>query len=145
MGGQIIQGVAIIGCKGGAQAGKESAGAAAERSLYDRLGGEPAIKAVVDQFVANVAADSRINKHFANAKRLVQTRLDHVSERALRDAGHSASFRCDLDRDVAQTAKKIVMADPMDRNHDKRQYETDYFRNQRRHCCGMSCGCRGPI
>lgn len=37
---------------------------AAPRSLYDRLGGEAAIKAVVDEFVANVAADTRINKWF---------------------------------------------------------------------------------
>ena len=37
----------------------------AEKSLYDRLGGKKAISAVVDQFVANVAADDRINKFFA--------------------------------------------------------------------------------
>jgi hemoglobin len=36
------------------------------KSLYDRLGGIDAIKAVVDDFVANVAADKRINKYFAN-------------------------------------------------------------------------------
>ncbi|MCM8610861.1 group 1 truncated hemoglobin [Accumulibacter sp.] len=35
-------------------------------SLYDRLGGQPAITAVVDDFVANVAADKRINAQFAN-------------------------------------------------------------------------------
>jgi hemoglobin len=35
-------------------------------SLYDRLGGKPAITAVVDDFVARVAADSRINGRFAN-------------------------------------------------------------------------------
>jgi hemoglobin len=35
------------------------------QSLYDRLGGKPAITAVVDQFVANVAADGRINGRFA--------------------------------------------------------------------------------
>lgn len=34
-------------------------------SLYDRLGGKPAITAVVDEFVANVAADPRINGFFA--------------------------------------------------------------------------------
>jgi hemoglobin len=39
--------------------------ATAEKSLYDRLGGEAAITAVVDEFVANVAADARINKFFA--------------------------------------------------------------------------------
>jgi hemoglobin len=36
-----------------------------ERSLYERLGGKRAIAAAVDQFVANVAADNRINRRFA--------------------------------------------------------------------------------
>lgn len=36
----------------------------AQKSLYDRLGGKEAISAVVDAFVANVAADDRINKFF---------------------------------------------------------------------------------
>ena len=41
-------------------------------SLYDRLGGKPAIAAVVDDFVANVAADKRVNAAFrkANTARL---------------------------------------------------------------------------
>ena len=34
------------------------------RTLYDRLGGTTAIASVVDGFVANVAADARINKFF---------------------------------------------------------------------------------
>jgi hemoglobin len=34
-------------------------------SLYDRLGGKPAITAVVDEFVGNVANDARINSRFA--------------------------------------------------------------------------------
>ena len=34
-------------------------------TLYDRLGGKPAIAAVVDEFVARVAADKRINSFFA--------------------------------------------------------------------------------
>jgi hemoglobin len=38
-----------------------------EKSLYDRLGGKDAITAVVDDFVANVAADNRINGFFAKA------------------------------------------------------------------------------
>jgi hemoglobin len=37
-----------------------------KNSLYSRLGGKPAITAVVDDFVGNVAADKRINKFFAN-------------------------------------------------------------------------------
>ena len=38
---------------------------AQDRSLYERLGGRDAIVAVVDDFVANVAADQRINGFFA--------------------------------------------------------------------------------
>jgi hemoglobin len=41
--------------------------ATASESLYDRLGGQPAITAVVDDFLGNVAADMRINGRFANA------------------------------------------------------------------------------
>jgi hemoglobin len=40
---------------------------AKEQSLYDRLGGKPAITAVVDEFVARVAADKRINPFFGPA------------------------------------------------------------------------------
>lgn len=39
---------------------------APQKSLYDRLGGKPAIQAVVDDFIGNVAADQRINGFFAN-------------------------------------------------------------------------------
>jgi hemoglobin len=39
----------------------------ANASLYTRLGGKPAITAVVDEFIVNVAADTRINAFFANA------------------------------------------------------------------------------
>ena len=38
---------------------------APKKSLYDRLGGQPAVTAVVDDFVGNVAADNRINGFFA--------------------------------------------------------------------------------
>ena len=36
-----------------------------QKSLYERLGGMDAIRAVVNDFVGNVAADKRINKFFA--------------------------------------------------------------------------------
>jgi hemoglobin len=41
-----------------------SAASAQAQSLYDRLGGKDAIKAVVDEFVGIAAADTRINKKF---------------------------------------------------------------------------------
>jgi hemoglobin len=37
-----------------------------QRTLYQRLGGRPAISAVVEDFVGNVARDNRINRFFAN-------------------------------------------------------------------------------
>ena len=36
-------------------------------TLYQRLGGYDAIQAVVDQMIANIAGDHRINKYFAHA------------------------------------------------------------------------------
>ena len=50
--------VVLVGCGGPEQM-------PAGKSLYDRLGGKSSISAVVDQFVANVAADTRINGRFA--------------------------------------------------------------------------------
>jgi hemoglobin len=38
--------------------------AATPQTLFDRLGGRTAIASVVDAFVANVAADTRVNKFF---------------------------------------------------------------------------------
>lgn len=38
-----------------------------ENNLYKRLGGKEAIGAVVDEAIKNIAADKRINDHFANA------------------------------------------------------------------------------
>lgn len=51
-----------------------------EKSLYDRLGGQPAVEAVVKDFAGNVLADARINKKFAksNAARLVKNLTDFV-------------------------------------------------------------------
>lgn len=45
---------------------------AQQKSLYERLGGEGAISAVVDDFIQRSAADARINKKFAksNVERL---------------------------------------------------------------------------
>lgn len=54
----------------------------AEKSLYDRLGGKPAVTAVVDDFVGRVAADNRINGKFANANipRLKAMLVDQICQ-----------------------------------------------------------------
>src|SRR5262245_16402460 len=46
---------------------------AQNKSLFERLGGQPAVSAVVDEFAGNVLKDERINKKFAksDANRLV--------------------------------------------------------------------------
>lgn len=68
-----------------ADTARETASAATtagERSLYDRLGGKDAISAVIDDFVANVAADARINTRFARTDipHLKQMLVDQVCQ-----------------------------------------------------------------
>ena len=55
---------------------------APQKSLYERLGGRDAITAVVDDFVANVAADKRINGFFAKADvpRLKRNLVDQICQ-----------------------------------------------------------------
>ena len=53
---------------------------AQEKSLYERLGGQPAVEAVVKDFAGRVLKDERINKKFAksDANRLVKNLIDFV-------------------------------------------------------------------
>lgn len=55
---------------------------AAERSLYERLGGVGAIQAVVTKFISNVGGDARINGYFKNAdlKKLNKGLVDQVCQ-----------------------------------------------------------------
>lgn len=73
-----LVGPAILAVALGACAALESKPA----SLYDRLGGKPAIEKVVDQFVANIAADNRINQRFAktNIPKLKTDLVNQVCE-----------------------------------------------------------------
>jgi hemoglobin len=66
--------------KGAPVASAPPAAPAPQKSLFDRLGGMPAISAVVDDFAGNVLADTRINKKFAksNAPRLLANLKDFV-------------------------------------------------------------------
>jgi len=53
-----------------------------QKSVYDRLGGQPAITAVVDDFVGNVAADNRIDGFFARTDipRLKKNLVDQICQ-----------------------------------------------------------------
>jgi len=79
----------MLGCAKKEQAGSDTLAASstaartdttANKSLYDRLGGKAAITAVIDTFVAKVAADPRINKKFArsNIPRVKTELVDQV-------------------------------------------------------------------
>jgi hemoglobin len=56
-----------------ATATSSASGTGTTASLYTRLGGEPAIQAVINDFLTNVAADTRINHFFA------KTDLTHLN------------------------------------------------------------------
>jgi hemoglobin len=60
---QLVLAGVVLAAACGAKSAGDTAGA---KSLYDRLGGKPAITLVVDDFVTNIANDSRINVRFAN-------------------------------------------------------------------------------
>jgi hemoglobin len=63
----LVMSAAQISVAAGGQMGQSGKkGVKKGQSLYDRLGKKEAITAVVDEFVANVAADTRINKFFAS-------------------------------------------------------------------------------
>ena len=64
--------------------------AAAQKSLYERLGGAPAISAVIDDFAGRVLKDDRINKKFAksNAPRL----LFHLKEQVCAATGGPCKY-----------------------------------------------------
>ena len=75
----LVAGMALltVGC-----AGSMTSPTQETTSLYDRLGGKPAITAVVDDFIGHVAADARINQRFAGANipRLKTMLVDQICE-----------------------------------------------------------------
>ena len=74
----VATGLLMTGCG----SSMEQSRTMAQPSLYERLGGKPAITAVIDDFIGNVAGDSRINKRFAGTDipRLKAMLVDQVCE-----------------------------------------------------------------
>jgi hemoglobin len=60
------------------------------KSLYERLGGAPAVTAVVDDFVANVAADKTINHFFAKTD--IPTFKKHLTEQLCAATGGGCTY-----------------------------------------------------
>lgn len=69
--------------------------AAEEKNLYERLGGKPAIEAVVDKFIDNVVKDKAINKFFANTvkdKNKATTFRNHLVDQICEAAGGPCEY-----------------------------------------------------
>ena len=69
MGIGLLSSLVIAGC----------AGMQGEKKLYDRLGGLPTIRLLVDDFVGRVGSDTRINRFFKDSNvALVKERFTHL-------------------------------------------------------------------
>ncbi len=62
----VLASLLLVGYATSGSSDKPATTAAAKKPLFERLGGKPAITAVVDNFVGRVAADKKINARFAN-------------------------------------------------------------------------------
>ena len=71
---------------------------AGPKSLYDRLGGEVAIKAVVGEFVGRVGGDARINRFFA------KTDLDHLKRMLVAQICEASGGSCKYTGNDMKTA-----------------------------------------
>jgi hemoglobin len=78
------------------------------RSLYDRLGGKTAISAVIDQFVVNVVADTRINARFATAD--IPKLKGHLIDQVCMATGGPCTYR-GHDMRTTHAGMKISNAD----------------------------------
>ncbi|MGH2633497.1 MAG: group I truncated hemoglobin [Tepidiformaceae bacterium] len=91
----------------GATSGATS-GAAATASLYTRLGGAPAIQAVIDDFLVNVGADTKINHFFAGVD---LKRLDMLLVQFVEHATGGAEQYTGRDMKTTHAGMKITMDD----------------------------------
>jgi len=78
------------------------------KSLFDRLGGQAAITAVVDDFVSNVAADKRINSFFANTN--IPVLKKHLGEQLCAATGGGCNYT-GKDMKTAHAGMGITTAD----------------------------------
>ena len=98
----------LVGCGDDDKPAATPTAKAGGDSLYKRLGGAPAIQAVIDQFVTNVGGDARINKFFANTdlKRLNKLLVEQVS-----NATGGPEKYTGRDMKTTHAGLKITMAD----------------------------------
>ncbi len=106
--------VAFVGCKSDGIASSKAADMN-ERSLYERLGGQPAITAVVDEFVARAASNPKVNftrKGHANgwdaAPRNVENLKGHLVTFVASATGGAEKY---MGRDMASALQGMGITD----------------------------------
>lgn len=80
--------VAFTACKKEADPMPQTQTPAPTKTLYERLGEEAAIKAVVDKFIEFVATDDRINSFFAET--VAQNRVDALKMNLVNQIGEAS-------------------------------------------------------
>lgn len=75
-------------------------------TLYERLGGKPAIEAVVDDFLGNVAANPEINFFFANSN--IGKLREHLVAQVCEASGGPCKY---TGRDMPTTHKGMAISD----------------------------------
>lgn len=77
----------------------------AAKPLFERLGGKPAITAVVDAFVGRVAADTRINQKFAKSDipRVKAMLVDQICEASGGPCKYTGRSMAEAHKDMAVT------------------------------------------
>ena len=103
-------------------ASMESDSMMGKKSLYDRLGGKPAITAVVDDFIGNVAGDNRINRRFAGANipRLKTMLVDQECEATAGPCKYSGQSMLDAHRGMNITdAEFTALVEDLVKSLDK--------------------------
>jgi hemoglobin len=100
----------LAACAGDSSEGRRPAARMAEEQrpapktpLYDRLGGQAGITAVVDAFVARVAADDRINSYFENAD--LPKLKDRLVEQICQASGGPCKYEGRSMKDVHKSMK----------------------------------------
>jgi hemoglobin len=94
----------LSAARAGAQG--NTTGAALQKSLYERLGGEAAISAVIDDFVARVAADTRVNQKFARSN--VERVKFHLKEQVCAVTGGPCKY---TGRSMTETHKNMKVTE----------------------------------
>ncbi len=79
--------------------------AAQQKSLYERLGGQAAVSAVVDDFVGRVAADERVNKKFGRSN--IDRVKFHLKEQVCAATGGPCKYS-GLDMKTAHKNMKVT-------------------------------------